>query len=390
MKIKIDVFDQQLIASVENITTGGKEYIYGEKEINSVLDTMYTMEEKSFPELLMDGKITVTKKTWSKFTLVDNKYIGRKPMEEKKERVVESKKEKSVERSADVRPGADAEVHDDVTYDIEEEERRIKEKIDKEKEEKKLTPEEKKERRRKRIRNLKVAGVVVAVLAGGYVLCKCGKNAIDTANVRKDDDNKKTTTSDTVDGYNTTYNLPSDEEIIVDNQYASDNYVDPGYSYSYEEPVNTGRYATYGSAIDYDDMQTQIQSVNDACFSYQTVDFQNFVIQSDVDAMTAICEMRNRVLMGNCTPEAFLNNVTNYLFEGGTVFDGKVIKTYDALTPFSQYIVTVASQSILERCPNYDHTTPYNYYNYDILCSSFDCLVDFSYRTLSNADGRTY
>ena len=250
----------------------------------------------------------------------------------------------------------------------------------KEENDKKEDSKEKAKKSKLTVKNLKIAGVVSLVALAGVAIISGGlRNAVkNNSNVPSDENIPVEVSVDGNESYGMTYNEPSNETIYVSYDDNGSTIVDYGDTYNYQN-----NYA-YGSIVDTESMEGQIQAINDSCFSYQPVSFENLVVDSDKDAMYTINNMRNRVLANNCSAETYLNNIVNYLFENGNIFDGRVIKTYDSLNQYAQYIVLASAQSILQEYPNYNHITNQGEYDYNKLTTSFNYMIDDTYRTLTN------
>lgn len=383
MKIKIDVFDQELIASIDYVDAMKKEYVHGESEISKKLEKICKQESKSLTELLSDGTVNIAKKVWTKYTLVDNSRIVKKaatvektittsgPTTVKKTSPTKSSVAKSEDKTITK--------SEDGAYAVEDEE-----------EKKEKDPLSKYEKRRRRIKRLKIAAVAAAVILSGVAIHGCMKDALKNSN-KSSKNNNDTRTEQSVDdtSIETTYDM-SDEDVI------SNSYDDGSmYTVSGNDSMTVGysdstRYSDYGSNVDNDNMVNQLQTINDLCFSYQQCTLENLVVPNDYEVIRTINGMRNRVLAGTCTPEAFMNNVIDYVFENGMSFDGKVIRNYDSISPYAQYIVLTSSQSILQLCPGMEHTTNNYVYGFDTLVNSFDYMINEDYTLLSQADTRTY
>ena len=363
MRVEIDLFKGDLIA-IKYFTDGRKEYFHGDIEVNEMLNNLYASEGKNLFELIANDTIVINKRVWTKYELLGNKSIIRRTVDEKKT-VTRTKsekpvvnKEEEVKPSVSPTPADTTETHVEPTPEVSEEHEEIKDIS---------TPDgaidvvvsdptserEERVKPRKGIKNLKrVSIAALAVVVGGYILVN-GYNHL----FKQHEDNK-----DNNDNHNDNHRY---EETI---EYPS---VEPTV-----EPYNNG------SVVNYDDMETQIDIINEACFNFQPCSLENLVVDSDREAIYTINNMRNKVLNNSCDADTFLNNIVNYIFENGTIFDGNVIKGYDSLTPYAQYIVLVASQSILQIDTNYEHTTTYSNYNFDVLVNSFDYMVNATYLRL--------
>ena len=149
------------------------------------------------------------------------------------------------------------------------------------------------------------------------------------------------------------------------------------------------RYLEYGCKDGHTDMEVQLQAINDACFGYRSASFANSVVGSDEYTIRVISDMRNRVVNGTCTTREFLDCVVEYIYEGKKVFDGKTVKAWNEISAFSRYIVLASGHSVLQMYPDYRYVTAEGAYDFNWLASSFEPLVDGTYRVLTN-QGRHY
>ena len=392
MRVELDLFKGDIIA-VKYYDDGRKEYVHGDVEVNDMLDNLYAKEGKSLFELIADNTLVITKRVWSKYELLNNKAIIRRTADEKMTRATTKKTTKPVEETSapTIVPVESTPYQEEVTSSpvvipsVEEEV---------------VTPEivdtvssetissdgaidvgessvsettevrERKTNGSKGIKNLKRVGfTALALVVGGYILVGGFNNLF-----------KKKDNNDHKDNHNDNHRY----EENIENFDVETTHEPEQYETFEDDPDTIYRYVEQGSLVKYDDMQTQIDGINEVCFSFQPCQLENLVVDSDKDAISTICGMRNRVLNNACDTDTYLNNAVNYLFENGTIFDGKVIKGYDSLSPYAQYIVLVANQSILQLNTNYEHTTAYNAYNFDILVNSFDYMINDTYTTLIN------
>lgn len=98
------------------------------------------------------------------------------------------------------------------------------------------------------------------------------------------------------------------------------------------------------------------------------------VSSEDRDAVAAIMAERNYVVNNAYTDQnvplttsdvyGFLSDYVNYVYEGGTLFGGNAIKAYDYLDQYSQYIVNVIGQSMLQLYQGFEYASPYVEYSY--------------------------
>ena len=122
------------------------------------------------------------------------------------------------------------------------------------------------------------------------------------------------------------------------------------------------------------------------------------VSAGDKDAVRTVNNARNYVINNAYTDQNtglttsdvynFLTDYTNYVFEGGTVFDGQAIKAFDYLDSYSQYVVTAIGESMLQLYPGYEYVSPYSYYSFDDLMGKI--LEKHSDLAESLTNGKSY
>ena len=386
VSLKYDDVNKRVFAEVTISDIDGTRlyYVYNESGINYYLDCLVAEEHKSIADLLADKSLKISIDE----VLLDEKGVIVKNLDGKNVKVTYN-----AEKGQVVFPKV---------YNAS---------VSPKKEEKKDTKKEEKTdldtKKKKRIKNIKIlAGLTALVLAAGYVGSRLSGGKNDVRNNNLENNNNKSNVED--QSFHDPYYGQTDEQIIQD-MAGNGGYIEPeeeiytnpseeinvGFEspIEYVEPINEVQplkeYYHLGSDISFDDMNTQIQVINDECFKYGPTALYNLVYENDRDAIYTIVNMRNGIFDGICSSTEFLNNAVNYIFENGLNFDGKQIKSFDSLSAYSQYIVLVATQSVLQLQPNYENTTPSNYYNYDMLVNSFDYMVDYTYKTLTNS-GKTY
>lgn len=230
-----------------------------------------------------------------------------------------------------------------------------------------------KEKDKKGIKFLKYAARALAIVAAGYVIVKSGifsfKN--DSKNNDRSDDNNDHRYEDNIEDSHLETTYTNEEVEVITPEVINEVY----------------------EANKEDDIEIQIQRVNDACFSYEPCSLYTLVSSSDRQSIEAITMLRNEVLANNYDIIDLLDQYVKYIFEGGTMFDGHVVKAYDYLSPYARYIVLVSAQSMLQLYPEYNYSTIYNgntnIYYYDNLTDSFNDYVDQVYRELTNKS-KTY
>ena len=394
-------------------------YVYNEKGINYYLDCLVAEEHKTIGELLNEGslKISIDEELLNEKGVTVNSFDG------KKGKVTYNWDAGKVVFPAvtTVQKTSSKTKSDTVTKSNTKSSTKTKTKTNNSTTTTSTKEDEEDEaKRKKRIRNLRIfAGLTALALLSGYIGSKLsgGKNdvgkGIDNGDTKSPIEHQtdasvvEQTDEEAIEsligedvGYDEheVYVGPNGEIIDPsDEQEVTTNSVDEvvaGYDHPAEftEPASAlpeKPYYALGSDVPYDDMDTQIQLINDECFRYAPTSLYNLVYEDDRDAIFTIISMRNGIFEGRCNPDAYMDCIINYVFESGTTFDGKGIKSFDSLSPYGQYIVLVSAQSVLQLNPNYACSTPINNYNYDTLCSSFDYMIDSSYRTLTN-NSKTY
>lgn len=125
---------------------------------------------------------------------------------------------------------------------------------------------------------------------------------------------------------------------------------------------------------------------------------EGMVPAGDRDAISVILNARNYVITNAYTDRStpltmsdvnrFLNDYVNYAFEGGSMFDGQAIKSFDYLDSTSQFIVTVVGESMLQLYPGFEYSSPYANYSYQDLINKVTAAHSDIAESLSN--GRSY
>ncbi len=383
MNINIYMFHNKFIADIV-YEDGKKDSAIGAEMINEKLNYIYAKTGKNLTQLISEKVVSIKQNVWEKYSLEGKKIFvsidkdntkkapEKQPVKQPEKKEPEKKEPEKKDNSP--KKGDDGAV--DVTGQATESKK----------------DEEKKDNGKKGITLKKVAPyAIAAVIAIGSLVYAGGVRDAARNNLPNTPENTPIVYEISGEQQNEfTFNTSPEETIV---SYSFPAQEEPAQEESFavatEAAGTTYRYVDEGSAVKYSDMDTQIQVINDACFGFKPCELQNLVVESDYSAIETISNMRNRVLNGSCDPATFMNNVVNYIFEGGTVFDGRVIKAFDSLSPFGQYIVLVSSQSILQLVPNYEHTTTYNSYNFDILVNSYNYMVDATYRQLTDGNGKT-
>ena len=247
---------------------------------------------------------------------------------------------------------------------------------------------------------IKSASIIGALVIGGYAIYGGINNAIKNNTTNTNDGEKLTYEIDgsTVDSSYTepeTVISPEAFQAQDNNNYADEDYFTDGQNHDvYYEPISdeerfTQPYADYGSNITFDDMETQIQEINNICFSHEPCYLENLVVEDDFGTMMVVNGYRNDVLSKRKSAYDYMNEIVNYVFENGTEFNGYNIKSFESLSPFAKYIVLVSGQSMLQFTPNYSHQTSMNNYDAHMLSVSFDYEVDSIHRTLMNISSKS-
>ena len=379
MKIEIYMVGKRLLTDIV-YKDGRKDSAIGEEVLNEKLKYIYEHDSKTLLQLISEGAVVIKRNVWDSYTLKDNKYFVKldkvvtkttagkpKTTADKPKTTADKPKTTADKPKTDAdKPKTDT-VSSDGAVDVTSESRDID------------SSEVKVSKTGKyRVKLTKITPYAAGLLAiGGIVYMLSGgiSNVAKNNNLVTPED-RQVVVSTIEPNIETTYNM-NYEELIT-------GYEEPVDSFEVrmDDPGTTYQYTGVGSAVKYDDMETQIQTINDVCIGYQPCTLEELVVESDYNSIAVINNMRNRVLTGSCDANTYLNNIVNYIFEGGNIFDGTVIKTFDSLSPFAQYVVLVSSETILQRCPYYEHTTAANSYNFNILLNSYDYMIDAATRQL--------
>ncbi len=278
---------------------------------------------------------------------------------------------------------------------------------------------------REKVRNLKFVNwkTLKVILATGLVVWGITALTSHRGNSNSNDTSRSNDNHNNDDGYgsyddgsvDTTFNT-TDEDAF---RYAETVYEQaPVYDTEdrvYNE-VNNDTYETTYLSGDIDDQMNEIagicyQNISDIYnFLYynqghldeniNACDFTSIVPNNDRDAVAIINNARNYVVRNAYTDSntiltksdvySFLLDYVNYAFEGGTVFDGQPIKSYNYLDPYSRYVVTVVGETMLQLYPDFNYESPYSNYSYqDLLRLVTDEHTDLA-NTLANGYGRRY
>ncbi len=234
----------------------------------------------------------------------------------------------------------------------------------KEEKEEVVLDEKKENKEKKGVKNLRIRFRRVLAIATGIVLIG---GAVEIFKHTKNNNNARSVNNNSI-------------------QYQDDMatvYVDSTHNIEEEVITPNMEYEQYGSIVHDEDMESQIQQINDYCFSYEPCSLADLVVESDKNAIKVINNLRNKTLNNQYEIYMLLNQYVNYIFEGTTMFNGNAIKAYDYLSPYAKYIVVTSAQSMLGLCQDYDYFTAYNNYTYGNLVDAFDNLVDQLYRDLN-------
>ena len=244
--------------------------------------------------------------------------------------------------------------------------------------EEKTVAKEEKVLTKKSVKNLKINKKALAILgvAAALVLVGCiyGKQKSDDINKRKNDKSD--------DNPNPRYEQDINDQQI-DTTFTQE---EPTEVFINDDVYEDGKYASLGSIIASDDMFEQTQFINDVCFSYEPGYLHNLVVDTDKPTISVINEARNNALNNSYNRDILINlldQYTNYIFEGTTLFDGTAVKAYDYLTPYAKYIVIVSAQSMLQLYPDYNYSTTNNIYVFEDLVELLDNQIDPIYRELT-------
>ncbi len=385
-RIIVDLQGQTLKGYVELPT---KEVLKLESmnEINSVLQEIYDKENVTIADLIGDKRlIIVSAKVFEKYNITDNKLFYRIKKEDKLSLEETGEKEETIvpESLTPLDDKTHIETDDDEKLDSLDvkEEKEEDEAVDDGSIEVKPSTSDSKELKEEKVtkkKGIKLRKVCVRVLAGltGIVLTGMGINYIINYMHKKSNNGSDDYANDhnyqidiNDDGNEYSYNLPSDESIIIDEEqgvYIENPQEDVNYSPFEFVDYN---YGSLGSSLDYEDMATQLDVIDNYAIRNEQFQFENLVIADDYDAIYAINNMRNDVLNGSCDNKTFMDTIVRYVFENNNYINGSFIESYNSLHPYAQYIVTRISQGMLQTC--------YDYNNYDV-----QTLID-TYNTIGS------
>ena len=195
----------------------------------------------------------------------------------------------------------------------------------------------------------------------------------------------------------TTYNTSSQEEIervfpVENYEYGILNYSD--YDHLYGEDM--GNQLDDINAICYENIYDIFQFINGGNLVEPPMlcHLQELVPEEDQAAVRTIAAARNNMVNNAYSMQDrsltrndidnLLAQYINYIYEGGTMFNGEYIKSFDSLSPYAKYVVAVMGQSTLQLRPDYQYTTNYEEYDFDNLVNRYDDIVYYNYGVLTD------
>jgi len=369
-KIKIYLQGKALKADV--IDADNNEItILGAESINTFLRKIYEAENNSLGDLIREGRVRISStKVWDRFSLAGNRFFcevkdmskdellkeeAERKAREKQQKLEEQRKEQERKRAEELakrkaeEEKARKEAEEKARKEAEEKaQQKKKDNGDQEKEEKE---EKDKTKKGVKIRNFFVRAIAVAGV--GWVLCWVANELFKgkPTNNETTDDNIYRVDIDE-DGNQYTYNL-SDEEV-------------------YEQVYNnqTGRYENLGSAIDYDDMETQLGVIDNCVIRDELFGFENIVVADDYEAIRTISNLRADVINGNLDNKKFIDILVDYIFGGNKYINGSINEEYNSLHPYGQYVAIRILQGRLQFAPDYNNGT-YDFNSLAQLCDVY-------------------
>ena len=409
-KIIISSYGQSLIAIVTN-EDKTEDTILGRnvEEINRKLDILKNQQHKSFDELVKEKIIVIDpekrKFIMDNFTFDKEGHITKNNSDTKKPEKASSEEAKApeeVKTSPEAVSSDFSKVNEDGSIDVTENEEEKNNKRNR-RSDKYKSKEKKKSKGIKKFKVIGATALAAIVIAGagriGYRLAGGTDNVVKN-NFSSQDDKYEVTV--TYDGAPVGY-LPGEpgfEQNITGNPAPYDQ--------------DSATYGSLGTADYSDSMEDQLNYINEVCFynipqiynfmngqplegSVQSCNLHNLVVESDRDAVREMVNLRNMVVQNaynsrNTTLTRndvinVLNQYINYVFEGGNSINGRTVKSYYSLSPYSQYVITVLGQSLLQLCPDYSYKTTNNSYNFENLSSTFEGMSNITYSSLIQKSG---
>ena len=360
-RVKIYLQGKALKADVSD--SENEMTIIGVESINTFLRQFYEAEGNTIGDLINDGRVRIAStKVWDRYSLAGNRFFcevkdlahdellreeeERKAREEQK-RLEEERKEYERKRAEELakRKAEEEKARKEAEEKARKEAEEKGEEDDKEEKEEKGKP-----KKGVKFRNFCVR--TLAVVAAGFLLCEAVK-------LFKHDDTENENTNDDIytgeldlDGEQYTYNL-NDNDVIEQ---------------VYEN--KTGRYESLGSIIDYDDMETQLEVIDNCVIRDELFGFENLVVPDDYEAVRTISNLRTDVINGNLENTKFIDMLVDYIFGGNKYVNGNIIEEYNSLHPYSQYSVVRILQGRLQFAPDYNNGT-YDFNSLANLCDVY-------------------
>lgn len=249
-------------------------------------------------------------------------------------------------------------------------------------EEKKDSEEEKKSNKwlikLKKVYRKPIAWVSTVVLVGG--IAAVASTLKNHSNDNADANNYPTYRVD-IDNNGQQYSYNTSDDVYradVDNN----GYYDGSYDTNQSYYNNYGRYADLGSSVDYDDIVTQLDTIDNSVMRREQLQYENLVVPDDYDAIYSIRNMRDNVLNGTCSQKDFMDTLVQYVFEDGNYVNGNFIEKYQSLKPFAKYIVIRISQGALQWDTNYVRYGSMRY-DFNNLASIYDSFGSDLYTILT-------
>lgn len=295
---------------LEITTSDGNTYKITDLDtINNILEGFYSVEGVTIEDLIASGKIKITSsKVWSRYALVDGKFIKIAVEEEK---------------NTGGKPSPEPETK----------------------------PEEEDSKKRIRIKNVStksIAWFLALSLVFGGLAALISKNLNKTSNDSAGSKKYRVDIND--DGTETTYNM-TDEDAV--------------------EMAKTGEYdhTELGCIITTQSMEEILKVIDDYTNGKKQnipISFEELVISDDYDAVKAASDLKIDVVNGTRKAEEALAIVSDYVFLGKTYVNGKFVENYNHLHTFGQYIYDRIGQFFLAKCHGYNEG-PFDYDTMDNL-----------------------
>ena len=379
--------------------------VSGVSSINNILRELYAKEGKTFADLINEGRVEISSAAvWEKYDLLSNmlfvkigksktKKASTKDLEDKSEKEPEDKTGKEPEDKSEKEPEDetgkepedetgkepedetgkepedDSELGDDGAYDP------LPVGGDKKGKDGEK-PEKGKDTKGKKV-SLRSVGFKALAGLVGVVVAYVGIGHLNKYFSKKDSNNtskgpEKELSIDINENGNeihTTYNLPSDEELITTINYDPNTeafYVEPEETPQVEETqrveeehveyvpqnIEGHDFTSLGSIIQFDEMETQLDVIDRAAVERKSFAFENLVVADDYDAIHALNVLRENAINRNddYSNSEYMQALINYVFHNGNYVNGNFVEGFNSLHPFGQYIVIRMSQGQLLVC----------------------------------------